>query len=373
MKQYIPLGSVISKASVERCGDRQLPILSITMKNGLVLQDEKFKKRIASADTAEYKVIPRGKLVQGIHIDEANFGIQDIVDEGIVSPAYKVWEVNSSIIFPKYLEMIMRSPRSLSFYRSKLNGSVTRRGRMTDDDFLAMLIPFVDYEQQKKIVSIIRQVLNIITLYNRQILALDTLIKARFVEMFEGKYHTIKLGDVIKTTSGGTPSKTHPEYYEGGSIPWLTSGEINAGVVTSVKNYITEDGMRNSSAKMVPENSVVIAMYGATAGVTGILKLNTTTNQAVCSLLPNEHFVPEYLYYAVAAKKEWMISQSQGGGQPNISQGVIKSMKLIDAPINTQKQFAIFVSRIDKSKSVVQQALAKNKLLLDSLMQKYFG
>ena len=184
MKQYIPLSRVISKASVERCGDRQLPILSITMKDGLVLQDEKFKKRIASADTSDYKVILRGKLVQGIHIDEANFGIQDIVDEGIVSPAYKVWEVDSSIIFPKYLEMIMRSPRSLSFYRSKLNGSVNRRGRMTDDDFLAMPIPFVNYEQQKRVVSIIHQASSLIALYSRQLLVLDTLIKARFVEMF---------------------------------------------------------------------------------------------------------------------------------------------------------------------------------------------
>lgn len=144
MKQYIPLGDVIAKTSVERCGKRQLPILSITMRDGLVMQDEKFKKRIASTDTADYKVIPRGKLVQGIHIDEANFGIQDIVDEGIVSPAYKVWDIDSDIIYPKYLELIMRSPRSLAFYRSKLNGSVNRRGRMTDEDFLGMLIPFTD-------------------------------------------------------------------------------------------------------------------------------------------------------------------------------------------------------------------------------------
>ena len=103
MKEYIPLGDVITKASVERCGDRDLPILSITMKDGLIMQDEKFKKRIASVDTTDYKVIPRGLLVQGIHIDEANFGIQDIVDAGIVSPAYKVWKVKENSIYPKYL------------------------------------------------------------------------------------------------------------------------------------------------------------------------------------------------------------------------------------------------------------------------------
>ena len=101
---------------------------------------------------------------------------------------------------------------------------------------------------------------------------------------------------------------------------------------------------------MVPANSVVIAMYGATAGVTGLIRFDTTTNQAVCSILPSERFVPEYLYYAVASKKEWMISQCQGGGQPNISQGIIKNMDVIDAPIEEQIRFATFVKQTDKLK-----------------------
>ena len=174
--------------------------------------------------------------------------------------------------------------------------------------------------EQAQIVGSLKKVEGIIEKRQQQLSALDDLIKARFIEMFEGNYPTVTLGDVIKTTSGGTPSKAHPEYYEGGTIPWLTSGEVNSGVISSVKNRITESGMNNSSAKMIPENSVVVAMYGATAGVTGILKVKTTTNQAVCSLLPNKRFIPEYLYYAVASKKAWMISQCQGGGQPNISQ-----------------------------------------------------
>lgn len=191
--------------------------------------------------------------------------------------------------------------------------------------------------------------------------------------MFDGKFPLVKLGDVIKTTSGGTPSKTHKEYYENGTIPWLTSGEINAGVITKVKNFITDEGLNNSSAKIVPENTVVIAMYGATAGVTGILRLETTTNQAVCSLLPSERFVPEFLYYAVSEKKNWMISQCQGGGQPNISQGIIKSMELIDAPKDEQIKFSDFAKQIDKSKVVVQKSLEKTQQLFDKLMQDYFG
>ena len=191
--------------------------------------------------------------------------------------------------------------------------------------------------------------------------------------MFDGHYPLVKLGDVVQTISGGTPSRSHPEYYDGGTIPWLTSGEINTGVITSVKNSITEDGMNKSSAKMVPANSVVVAMYGATAGVTGILRVAATTNQAVCSILPNERFLPEYLYYAIASKKNWMIAQCKGGGQPNISQGIIKNMEIIDAPIEVQKEFVDFYSQADKSKVVVQKALQEAQILFDSLMQQYFG
>ena len=237
----------------------------------------------------------------------------------------------------------------------------------------SLSVGIFEYDIQKKIVYQLDGISKLISLRKKQLSKLDELVKSRFVELFDGKYETVKLGDVVKTTSGGTPSKAHSEYYENGNIPWLTSGEVNAGVITSVKNYITDLGMKNSSAKMVPANSVVIAMYGATAGVTGLIRLDTTTNQAVCSILPSEQFVPEYLYYAVSSKKDWMISQCQGGGQPNISQGIIKNMDVIDAPREEQIRFAAFVEQIDKSKFEIQKSLEKLETLKKALMQKYFG
>lgn len=232
---------------------------------------------------------------------------------------------------------------------------------------------YAEIGEQRKIVEALKKVERILEARQRELQSLDDLTKARFVEMFGDGYNTVKLGAVIKTISGGTPSKSHSEYYKGGTIPWLTRGEANAGIITSVKTFITEEGMKNSSAKMVPANSVVIAMYGATAGVTGILRLSTTTNQAVCSLLPNDQYIPEYLYHAVSMKKGWMISQCKGGGQPNISQAIIKDMDIIDAPMTAQIEFSDFVKQIEKSKSTVQKALDEAQLLFDSLMQKYFG
>lgn len=172
--------------------------------------------------------------------------------------------------------------------------------------------------------------------------------------MFEGKYPIITLGDEIKTTSGGTPSKKKDEYYVGGNIPWLTSGEVNLGYIDSTQNYITQAGLDNSSAKWVPENSVVVAMYGATAGKVGVIRVPVTTNQAVCTLLPNPEFETLYLYYACKNKEKWMLSKCAGAAQPNISQTVIKEMQIEKPPLAIQQQFARLAAQSDKSKFTVQ-------------------
>ncbi len=383
MKRYIPLGDVISKATAERCGGRQLPILSITMKDGLVLQDEKFKKRIASADTADYKVIPRGKLVQGIHIDEANFGIQDIVDEGIVSPAYKVWDINSSVIFPKYLEMIMRSPRSLSFYRSKLNGSVNRRGRMTDDDFLAMPIPIDDYEQQKKIVSIICKALGVIESYNRQLLALDILIKARFVEMFGDEtnpynWPIINVEDIATVTVGVVIKPA--QYYTAAGYGVKAFRSLNIGEMYIKDNdwvYFTQEGNDKNNKSQLHENDLLIIRSGA-PGVACVVTKQYEGCNAIDIIIarPNTDMIDPYylcMYTNMPHGKRQIEEGTGGAAQQHFNVGKYNKLRLMLPPIEKQKQFSDFIAQVDKSKSVIQAALAKDQLLFDSLMQKYFG
>ena len=226
---------------------------------------------------------------------------------------------------------------------------------------------------QDKIVNLFDELALRIEKERRQIEKLDELVKARFVEMFKGKYDSFKVDEKLKTTSGGTPKSSVSEYYDGGDIPWLTSGEVNYGDITKSSNYITEKGLNNSSAKWVPENSIVIAMYGATAGKVGIVRYKTTTNQAVCSVLPNDNFNQEFLRYAFQDISEELTSKAIGGGQPNISQTIIKNSYIVDAPIEEQERFASFAKQVDKSKFAVQKSLEKTQLLFDSLMQEYFG
>ena len=144
--------------------------------------------------------------------------------------------------------------------------------------------------------------------------------------MKEG-WRMVKLGEVCETSAGGTPSKLHKEYYENGNIPWMLSGEVCHKYIYDVEHYITQEGLNNSSAKLFPENTVVVAMYGATAGQVGILKLETSTNQAVCGILPNDNILPEYLYYYFLYYKDLLVAQAVGNAQPNISQQKIKSVE----------------------------------------------
>ena len=176
-------------------------------------------------------------------------------------------------------------------------------------------------------------------------------VQSQFIEMFKD-CPIVKLEDNIKTQSGGTPNTKKQEYYNGGDIPWLSSGEVNQGYIFSTEKFITQAGLDNSSAKWVPKYSVLIAMYGATAGKVGFSMIPLTTNQAVCALLPCSSFNSLFLYYAVSQKTDWMISQCRGAAQPNISQGIIRSMEIAKPPMEQQKQFVSIAEQADKSKFV---------------------
>ena len=148
----------------------------------------------------------------------------------------------------------------------------------------------------------------------------------------------VSVGDFAKTGAGGTPLKGKSEFYDGGEIPWLLSGEVCQRDIFSTKNFITQDGLRGSSAKLFPAGSVLIAMYGATAGQAGILRFEAATNQAVCAVLPNSRYVPEYLYYFLLLEKGNLVSQAVGNAQPNISQGKIRETLIPLPPLDEQKR-----------------------------------
>lgn len=184
------------------------------------------------------------------------------------------------------------------------------------------------------------------------------------------------LGEVCKTGSGGTPLKSHSEYYINGNIPWLVSGEVNNRTITHSKNFITQKGLDNSSARLFPKDSVLIAMYGATAGQVGILRFESASNQAVCAIFPNKNFSPDFLYYAFLFKKAELISKAVGNAQPNISQIKIKETIVPVIALNDQEKIVRQLDQLSAQTEFLQQKyqqkLANLEELRKSILEKAF-
>lgn len=167
------------------------------------------------------------------------------------------------------------------------------------------------------------------------------------------KWNIVKLGDICDTTSGGTPLKSNEEFYVPAEIPWINSGEVRNGEIFKASKYISRLGLEKSSAKLIPANSVLVAMYGATAGQVGLLMFEAATNQAVCSILPSDKFNPKFLYYILSSKTESLIQMSVGGAQPNISQGIIKNIEIPLPPLEVQEEI---VKELDGYQAVIDGA-----------------
>jgi len=151
---------------------------------------------------------------------------------------------------------------------------------------------------------------------------------------------SIELIDAGIWGSGGTPSRKNPRYYENGSIPWLVIGDLNDQAVEEFSTSITELGPINSSAKLIPTGSLLVAMYGS-IGKLGITTFPCTTNQAIAFCIPNEELVElRYLFHALANAKPELIAKGQGGAQQNISQGILKEHLIPLSPLNEQRRIA---------------------------------
>jgi restriction endonuclease S subunit len=239
---------------------------------------------------------------------------------------------------------------SLMFYDvEKIVNGATRQ-KLNQKQLRQILVPKRSKSNQLEIVKQLKTVQGIIDNKTTQLSEYDQLIKSRFVEVFVDKYEKIKVSTKLKTTSGGTPKSDQSEYYTNGTIPWLTSGEVNQGRIEKTEKFITEKGLENSSAKWIPKKSIVIAMYGATAGKVGIIEIPATTNQAVCAVLPHDEYNPEYLRFAFEYISDELAGKAVGGGQPNISQAIIKESLIFNPPLEVQNKFSTFVQQVDKLK-----------------------
>lgn len=177
-----------------------------------------------------------------------------------------------------------------------------------------------------------------------------------------------RLGDIARFFSGGTPSTSISQYY-GGDIRWINSSDLNRRIIWDVEGKITELGLKSSSAKMISENTLLIALYGATAGVVAISKIRASINQAVLAIIPDkEHIV--FLFYMLGYLKDSIIDTYTQGGQPNLSGNIIKSIKIPLPPLDEQRRIAEALSDADATIMALAELIAKKRDIKHGTMQR---
>ena len=175
------------------------------------------------------------------------------------------------------------------------------------------------------------------------------------------------LGYIGVWQAGGTPSRSNKSYY-GGNIPWLKTGDLNDGLITNIPESITEEAVANSSAKINPTGSVLIAMYGATIGKLGILTFPATTNQACCACVEYFAITQYYLFYFLLSHRDMFIEKGGGGAQPNISKEIIVNTAIPLPPLAEQERIVTEIERwltlidqIEQDESDLQRVIKQTK------------
>ena len=283
---------------------------------------------------------------------------------------------NQDVWYPRYVFYSLYANYKRGGTRAFENKTTGLHNLKTDDYVSRYEVAEMDKAEQILICEKLDKLYEIIKSRRQELQFLDELIKARFVEMFgDPKYNKsdlVKIGEIGALTSGGTPSRAKPEYFEG-DIRWYSAGELNSLYLPDSVEHISQMALQQSSAKLFNKGTLMIGMYDTAAFKMGILTEDSSSNQACANLNPRQGFNIVWLYYLFDIMKPVFLQERQGVRQKNLSLSKIKEFEVPFAPFELQNQFADFVKQVDKSKVVVQEALDKTQLLFDSLMQKNFG
>ena len=296
--------------------------------------------------------------------------------DGCIHDGWLVLRDNKNLFDKRFLYYYLSSKTTYQRFKAMAVGGVVNN--LNSEMVRKVSVPIPSLREQSEVADLLDSVNSIIQERNRELTLLDDLIKARFVEMFGDPINNTKnlpvrhLGDLGIWNSGGTPSRSNPEYFCG-SINWYSAGELNSLYLHGSNEKITEEAVESSAAKLFKSGSMLVGMYDTAAFKMGILTEDSASNQACACIEPNSSIDIVWLYYALTLMKDTYLSQRRGVRQKNLNLGMIRDFTLPTAYIDEQKQFVGFVEQVDKSKVAVQKSLDETQLLFDCLMQNYFG
>lgn len=345
---YRKLGDYIQPVDVRNSDLKVSHLLGLSI-------DKCFIESIANTigtDFRPYKIVKKGQFAYGPVTSRNGEKITIALleePECIISSSYAVFEItDTSKLLPEYLMLWFSRPEFDRYARYKSHGSV--REIFDWDEMCRVELPVPPLNEQQKIVDTYNAITNRIQIkqkINENILKQGIQIVQNFVgnaiysNKTDSEIEEIKSSLPINqkmitikefcmnTKSGSTPSRTEIDYWKNGNIPWLKSGEVHNNVTIETEEYITKKATEETSAKLLPENTVLMAMYGVTAGEVGYLGIEATTNQAICGMICNSIEDAAYLYFALLQNQKEISSLANGGAQNNLSKELIENLKIV--------------------------------------------
>lgn len=371
--------SEISTELTEKAGDREFETLSISAGIGFVNQANKFGKELSGKQYEKYIVLHRGDF-------SYNKGNSKKYPQGCI---YMLRDREAAAV-PNVFESFRLTKGVQEFYEqlfisgflnqqlfAKINHGVRDDGllNLRGEDFYKCRLPFPPLPEQQKIAEILTAQDSVISLLQKRIelkqqqkKALMQKLLSGEVRVGNGEWKTVRLGDLCSTYSGGTPSRSNPEYYNG-NIKWIKSGELNNPFIYDTEESITQEGLENSSAKIVEPDTLLIAMYGATAGVIAFSKIRAAINQAILALVPKTEINIIFLKNALQNQIQIAVAKLTQGGQPNFNAGIIGSFEINCPPLPEQEKIAEILSAQDREIELLQQQFALEQQKKKALMQ----
>lgn len=334
---------------------------------------------VIGTDLSKYKLITKGKFAcNPMHVgrdERLPVALYDEEEPAIVSPAYFMFEVvDNSILNEDYLMMWFRRPEFDRICWLHTDGSV--RGGITWDDICRLELPIPPIEKQLEIVNSYKAITERIALkkkINDNLVVVGTASiqknvgRGALINLTEAEMDSLTFPEDFKvktvsefcaeTKSGSTPSRINNEYWENGTISWVKSGEVHNNITLQTEEYITPLGLTESSTKLLPKDTVLMAMYGVTAGEVGYLAIEATTNQAICGMICRSKAEAAYLYFSLIQSQAKISRLSNGGAQDNLSKNFIDNIKIAVPPSE-------FIEKLNLAAIVEQMTLNTKEITL---------
>ena len=372
---YKPISELVERIDIRNSDGNAAILMGLSI-------DKCFIRSVANTvgtDLTKYKVICKNQfavsLMQVSRDSKIPVACFRECDRAIMSPAYSIFQVaDESVVLPDYLDMWFKRPefdREAAFIAV---GGV--RGSMPWDEFARIKVCVPSLERQKEIVDAYKAVderIHIKQQINDNLVAVGTASiqknvgRGALINLTEAEMDSLAFPEDFKiktvsefcaeTKSGSTPSRTNNEYWENGTISWVKSGEVHNNITLQTEEYITPLGLSESSTKLLPKDTVLMAMYGVTAGEVGYLAIEATTNQAICGMICRSKAEAAYLYFSLIQSQAAISRLSNGGAQDNLSKNFIDNIKIVVPPSE-------FIEKLNLAAIVEQMTLNTKEITL---------